>query len=225
MWQFTEASRGIADGCYTLGIPVTGGNVSFYNQTGSTPINPTPVIGVLGVIDDVTRRTSIGFRADAEELFLLGETREEFGGSEWAHVVHDHLGGRPPVVDLAAERALANVLIDGAAFLTAAHDLADGGLAQAVVESCLRGRRGASISLPPHADPFVALFSESAARAIVAVRADDVATLTELAATHGVSMVRLGFTGGEAFEVAGLFAIPVSHLRAASDAPFAAAFG
>ena len=86
MWQFTEAIRGIADGCVALGIPVTGGNVSFYNQTGSTPINPTPVIGVLGVISDVRLRRSIAFAADDEQIFLLGATREEFGGSEWAHV-------------------------------------------------------------------------------------------------------------------------------------------
>jgi phosphoribosylformylglycinamidine synthase len=225
MWQFTEAIRGIADGCYTLGIPVTGGNVSFYNQTGSTPINPTPVIGVLGVIDDVNRRTAIGFRADAEELFLLGATRDEFGGSEWAHVVHGHLGGRPPAVDLEAERSLAAVLVEGAELLTAAHDLADGGLAQAVVESCLRGGHGAAISLPPGADPFVELFSESTARAVVAVRPGDVEALAALAAEHAVPLVRLGFTGGDAFEVAGLFAIPLASLRAASVTPFAAAFG
>jgi phosphoribosylformylglycinamidine synthase II len=224
MWQFTEAIRGIADGCFTLGIPVTGGNVSFYNQTGSTPINPTPVIGVLGVIDDVNRRTAIGFRADAEELFLLGSTRDEFGGSEWAHVVHDHLGGRPPAVDLEAERSLAAVLIEGAELFTAAHDLADGGLAQAVVESCLRGGRGASISLPIGSDPFVELFSESVARAVVAVRPDDVEALAALAADRGVPVARLGFTGGEAFEVAGLFAIPLASLRVASRAPFANAF-
>jgi phosphoribosylformylglycinamidine synthase II len=225
MWQFTEAIRGIADGCFTLGIPVTGGNVSFYNQTGSTPINPTPVIGVLGVIDDVTRRTAIGFRADAEELFLLGETRDEFGGSEWAHVVHGHLGGRPPAVDLEAERALGNVLVEGADLMTAAHDLSDAGLAQAVVESCLRGGRGASISLPADVDPFVSLFSESVARAVVSVRADDVPALTALAARHGVPLTRLGFTGGDAFEVAGVFAIPLADLRAAARATFAAAFG
>src|SRR5450432_254921 len=130
MWQFTEAIRGIADGCLELGIPVTGGNVSFYNQTGSTPINPTPVIGVLGVIDDVSTRRSIAFWADGEVIFLLGTTRDEFGGSEWAHVAHSHLGGRPPVVDFAAERALAALLVEAArdGVVAAAHDVSDGGL-------------------------------------------------------------------------------------------------
>src|SRR5207237_1501206 len=106
MWQFAEAVRGLADGCRELGIPVTGGNVSLYNQTGDTAVLPTPVAAVLGVIDDVTRRTPVGWDDEGLRLFLLGTTREELSGSEWAHVVHDHLGGLPPQVDLAAERAL-----------------------------------------------------------------------------------------------------------------------
>ena len=101
MWQFAEACRGLKDGCVELGIPVTGGNVSLYNQTGETAILPTPVVAVLGVIEDVTRRTPTGFGADrASRVLLLGETREELSGSEWAHVVHGHLGGLPPQVDL-----------------------------------------------------------------------------------------------------------------------------
>jgi phosphoribosylformylglycinamidine synthase II len=225
MWQFTEAIRGIADGCLELGIPVTGGNVSFYNQTGSTPINPTAVIGVLGVIDDVSTRRSIAFAADGEVIFLLGTTRDEFGGSEWAHVVHGHLGGHPPLVDFAAERALAALLVEAArdGVMAAAHDVSDGGLAQAVVESCLRGGRGARISLP--GDPFVALYSESAARAVVAVRADKVPALITIAAAHGVPLVELGTTGGETLEFVDLFATPISVLRAASESTFPALFG
>ncbi len=107
MWQFAEAVRGLADGCQELGIPVTGGNVSLYNQTGTTAILPTPVVAVLGVIDDVTRRTPAGFAEADAVVLLLGETREELSGSEWANVVHGHLGGLPPVVDLDAERRLA----------------------------------------------------------------------------------------------------------------------
>ena len=110
MWQFAEACRGLADGCRELGLPVTGGNVSFYNQTGDVAILPTPVVGVLGVLEDVTRRTPIGFADEGDVIYLLGRTRDELGGSEWAHEVHAHLGGRPPVVDLDAERALADVL-------------------------------------------------------------------------------------------------------------------
>ena len=104
MWQFAEAVRGLADACAVLGVPVTGGNVSLYNQTGSTAVLPTPVVGVLGVLDDVARRTPSGFRIPGEMIYLLGTTHDEFGGSEWAHIVHGHLGGLPPAVDLAAER-------------------------------------------------------------------------------------------------------------------------
>ena len=172
MWQFREAVRGLADGCAQLGIPVTGGNVSFYNQTGDRPILPTPVVGVLGVIEDVARRVRPGFSRDGDVIVLLGATREEFGGSEWAHVAHGHLGGRPPAVDLAAEQRLARLLAAAAAdgLLTSAHDLSDGGLAQALVESCLIGGAGAMIDGLPRVDRFVALFSESAARVLVTVR-------------------------------------------------------
>ena len=126
MWQFSQAVRGLADGCAELGIPVTGGNVSFYNQTGSTAILPTPVVGVLGVLDDVGRRLRTAFGTEqGETLILLGDTRDEFDGSVWAQVTADHLGGRPPAVDLQRERLLADVLAaasrDG--LVSAAHDL------------------------------------------------------------------------------------------------------
>ncbi len=106
MWQFAQAVRGLGDACAALDVPVTGGNVSFYNQTGDVAIHPTPVVGVLGVHDDVGNRVSIGFATSGASIVLLGQTRAEFGGSAWAHVVHGHLGGRPPEVDLAAERRL-----------------------------------------------------------------------------------------------------------------------
>src|SRR3954471_7083817 len=113
MWQFAEAVRGLADGCQALGVPVTGGNVSLYNQTGDSAILPTPVVAVLGVVHDVRRRTPTGFVQPGDAVVLLGRTREELSGSEWAHVLHDHLGGMPPEVDLEAEGVLADVLVEG----------------------------------------------------------------------------------------------------------------
>ncbi len=152
MWQLAEAVRGLADGCKTLGIPVTGGNVSLYNQTGSSPINPTPVIGVLGVHDDVRQRVGTRFAADGAWIVLLGSTREEFGGSAWAHVVHLPLGGRPPAVDLAAEQNLAALMAaaGAAGVLASAHDLSEGGLAVALRHEVLAlraGRVGCRVSL------------------------------------------------------------------------------
>ncbi len=221
MWQFAEATRGLAVGCRELGLPITGGNVSFYNQTGDDPILPTPVIGVLGVIDDVRRRVGIGFDRPALTLFLLGETRDELDGSEWAHVVHGHLGGRPPLVDLAAERRLADVLATAAesGLLAAAHDLSEGGVAQALVESCLRHGFGARIELGEDVDPFVALFSESAARAIVAVADEHLADFQDRCTATGVVHQRIGTTteaGPDAtFELVDQFTIPLADLHTA----------
>ncbi|MDQ2755472.1 MAG: phosphoribosylformylglycinamidine synthase subunit PurL [Actinomycetota bacterium] len=171
MWQFRESVRGIAEGCKTLGIPVTGGNVSFYNQTGDVAIHPTPVIGVLGVLEDVSVRTGSGFTVDESRVFLLGETRDELDASEWSHVVHGHLGGVPPRVDFAHEMALSAVLQEGAAagWFTTAHDLSQGGLAQTLAESVLRHGVGVQVSLEGvGVDPFTALFSESTGRVVVA---------------------------------------------------------
>ena len=213
MWQFAEACRGLKDACVELGIPVTGGNVSLYNQTGETAILPTPVVAVLGVIEDVTRRTPTGFPAAGHQVLLLGETREELSGSEWAHVVHGHLGGTPPEVDLAAERALSELLVEATGVLSSAHDLSDGGLAQALVESCLRNGIGVRVEL--EGDPFVALFSESAGRVLVTVTPDDEERLFELAADHGVPITSLGQTRGDVLSVTGLFDVPLEELRTA----------
>ncbi len=213
MWQFAEACRGLKDGCLELGIPVTGGNVSLYNQTGGTAILPTPVVAVLGVMEDVRRRTPSAFPAADEPVYVLGETRDELSGSEWAHVVHGHLGGRPPVVDLLAERALATLLHDGVGLLTSAHDLSDGGLAQAAAESALRN--GIGVTIGPSDDSFVQLFSESAARCLVTVRPDDTGALEAMAGALGVPIQRVGTTGGDALTVEGAFSIPLDELRTA----------
>ncbi len=227
MWQFAEAVRGLADGCQTLGIPVTGGNVSFYNQTGTTPILPTPVVGVLGVLDDVARRTPVGFRHEGDMIFLLGQTRDELGGSSWAHLEHGHLGGRPPRVDLDAERELAEVLVaasrDG--LVEAAHDLSNGGLAITLVEACLRGGTGARIVLPEGVDPFVGLFSESAARAVVAVSRSEELRRRDMCVARGVPVARIGVVLGSALEVQDQFIVAVDELRAAHQSAFPALFG
>jgi phosphoribosylformylglycinamidine (FGAM) synthase-like enzyme len=197
--------------------------VSLYNQTGETAILPTPVVAILGVIDDVTRRTPTGFQAEGDAVFLLGETREELSGSEWAHVVHGHLGGLPPRVDLEAERALSELLAAGVGLLTSAHDLADGGLAQTLAESCLRNGVGASIRVG--GDAFVGLFAESAARVLVTVTADRADDLVALAETHGVPVVPIGRTGGDALVVADQFEIPVVELRETWTVTLPAALG
>jgi len=227
MWQFAEAVRGLADACLELGVPVTGGNVSFYNQTGDTAILPTPVIGVLGVIDDVSTHLSHAIDADGLTLVLLGTSKDEFDGSEWAHVVHQHLGGLPPAVDLDAERRLADVLVEAArgGAVTAAHDVSDGGLVQTVIEMCLRGNRGARLTI--EGDAFTALFSESVARAVVAVRDDQVAPLMTLAAGSGLPVSVIGSTGGDSLTVdagADSFTLTLDGIRTAHTATLPALF-
>jgi phosphoribosylformylglycinamidine synthase len=225
MWQFAEATRGLADGCLELGVPVTGGNVSFYNQTGATAINPTPVVGVLGVIDDVRKRVPSGFISDDDVVLLLGQTDDELDGSEWAWVEHGHLGGVPPRVRLAAERALGDVIraAAGQHLLTTAHDLSDGGLAQALVDAVLLQGVGVHVTLAD--DAFVSLFSESSARAVVTCPDAAVAGLVALVADSGVPVARLGRCGGDELVVEGEFAIAVDALRAASEDVLPALFG
>jgi phosphoribosylformylglycinamidine synthase len=232
MWQFAEAVRGLADGCAELGIPVTGGNVSFYNQTGAAAIHPTPVVGVLGVLDDVRQRVPMGFEHDGDVILVLGETRAELSGSEWAWVTHNHLGGIPPRVDLAAERALAQLLSKAArvGHLTAAHDVSDGGIAQALVEACLRRGMGAHIALPDEftsgSDPFVFLFSESAGRALVSVPRGHEKAFTALCDERGVPWTAIGMVDQacDALDIRGQFSIALGELREAYTGTLPALF-
>ncbi|MEU6114043.1 phosphoribosylformylglycinamidine synthase subunit PurL [Streptomyces sp. NPDC047117] len=219
MWQFAEAIRGLADGCRQLGTPVTGGNVSLYNQTGEAAIHPTPVVAVLGVIDDVARRTPVAFAEEGQLLYVLGDTRDELSGSAWAQVVHDHLGGLPPQVDLERERLLAEILISASrdGMIDAAHDLSDGGLVQALVESCLKGGNGARIVVPEGQDPFVTLFSESAGRAVVSVPRSEELRFTDMCGARGLPATRIGVVDGDSLDVQGQFSIALSELRTAHE--------
>lgn len=230
MWQFSQAVRGLAEGCAALGIPVTGGNVSFYNQTGSTAILPTPVVGVLGVIDDVGRRIPTGLGTEpGETLMLLGDTRDEFDGSVWAQVTADHLGGLPPKVDLDRERLLVEVLRSASrdGLVSAAHDLSEGGLAQAVVEAALAGETGCRIVLPEDADPFVQLFSESAGRVLVAVPRTEESRFRSMCEARGLPAVRIGVVdqASDELEVQGLFTVSLAELRETSESVLPRLFG
>jgi len=237
MWQFAEAVRGLADGCLELGVPVTGGNVSFYNQTGDTAILPTPVVGVLGVIDDVERRTPMAWGPDGELIYVLGVTRDEVAGSEWAHL-QGHLGGLPPVVDLQHEKVLAEILVAGSrdGMLTAAHDVSDGGIAQALVEMALRSGVGARMWIPDAIDPFVFLFSESAGRAVVVVPRSEEMRFTEMCAARGMAAERIGVVdsglgadagysaGTQVLAINDLFTLTLDELREAHERTLPALF-
>jgi phosphoribosylformylglycinamidine synthase len=201
MWQFKQATNGLADGCLELGIPVTGGNVSFYNQTGDTAIFPTPVVGVLGVIDDVARRIPSGWQDEGNNIYLLGITKDELDGSVWSEVVHDHLGGKPPVVDLDFEKRLAE-LLHGASLqglVASATDLSEAGLAQALTESVLRFNMGARVWISELCerdgiDRTSALFSESTGRVLVSVGREDDVKFVGLCDARNIPVLRIGVT-------------------------------
>lgn len=228
MWQFREAVHGLADGAKELGIPVSGGNVSFYNQTGDTPILPTPVVGVLGVIEDVHNAIGhdLGTVPEDEVLYVLGATEAEFGGSIYQQVTTGELKGMPPRVDLANEQRLANFFV-GNTLLTAAHDVSEGGLAQTLVELALRSGRGLDLDLSGvHEDLHAALFSESASRAVVATTADRADSVERLAAEAGVPCVRIGGTvEGRTLRVGEALEVSLDELRAAWEATLPELFG
>ncbi|KKI16904.1 MULTISPECIES: phosphoribosylformylglycinamidine synthase subunit PurL [unclassified Leucobacter] len=236
MWQFSRSVEGLSDACLALEVPVTGGNVSLYNQTGDTPIHPTPVVGVLGIIDDVARRIPSGWQDQGEHLYLLGTTRDELDGSAWAETVHQHLGGRPPVAVLDDERALAELLHAAAqgGLLSAAVDLSEGGLAQALTDGALRFGVGARVWIDEivsrdGVDATAALFSESQARVLVAVPHEEEVKFRGLCEGRGFPVLRIGVTdraGDEAsIEVQDRFELPLAELRAASQATLPERFG
>ena len=233
MWQFSKAVEGLSDACLELGVPVTGGNVSFYNQTGDVPIHPTPVVAVLGTIDDVARRLPSGWQDAGENLYLLGTTALELDGSAWAGVIHDHLGGLPPKVDLQGEKALAGLLSAAAheGLATSAHDLADGGLSQALAEAVLRFGVGARVWLGEieerdGVDTATALFSESTGRVLVSVAREDDVKFLGLAEGRGVPVLRIGVTDDSAeLEIQDVFTAGIDELRTAHRAPLSTHFG
>jgi len=241
MWQFEQAVTGLADACLDMGTPVTGGNVSFYNQTADVAIHPTPVVGVLGVIDDVNRRTPMAWQEDGELIYLLGDTADELAGSEWAHEIHAHLGGMPPALDLNKERTLAEILVAGSrdGMLSAAHDVSDGGVVQALVEMSLRANIGARTWVPDEIDPFVFLWSESATRAVVVVPRSEEMRFSAMCEARGFTSTRIGVVDSQigtehgisdqALRIENVYGadvtVALSELRDASEKTLPALFG
>jgi phosphoribosylformylglycinamidine synthase II len=214
MWGFHETIRGMADACRALGTPITGGNVSFYNEAGDSAIWPTPVVGMVGLLDDYRLRTGAAFRPGSV-IYLLGETFAELGGSEYAEVVLGSVSGRPPGFDPDREAALVGFLTEAAGgdLLAAAHDCSDGGLAVALAECAMAGDCGFAVSLPADLPPHVELFSESASRAVIAVDPWRAGAVEALAADREVPFARMGETGGPRMVFGDVFEASVSAAR------------
>ena len=219
MWEFAESIRGMADACRRLGTPVTGGNVSFYNESGGSAIWPTPIVGMLGLIEDYRLLVQPGFPGAGLLVYLLGETFPELGGSEFAQVALRSVSGHPPALDLAREASLHQMLLEAARgdLLASAHDCSDGGLAVALAESALAGDTGFAVSLPGDEPWYVALFSESASRAVVSVAPEKVEAVEALASAHHLPLSRIGETGGPGMVFDSLLEIMVEDARSAHE--------
>ena len=206
MWQFVEAVEGLAEACRALDIPITGGNVSLYNETDGRAIYPTPIIGVVGLIDDANRALARRFRQAGDEIVLFGEGFGELGGSEYLKAIHGLVRGTPPALDLVRERALISLLTKAASagLLQSAHDCSDGGIAITLAESAFdSGGVGLEVDVPAAASGVAGtLFGESASRAVVTVRPNDRQALMAMAAAIGVPALAIGRTGGPAIRIA-----------------------
>ncbi|MSR36460.1 MAG: phosphoribosylformylglycinamidine synthase subunit PurL [Gemmatimonadetes bacterium] len=200
-YQLREAVAGMAEACLAFETPVTGGNVSLYNETEGAPIYPTPVIGMVGVVEDVERVCRHAFTTEGDHILLLGTNRDELGGSEYLYVLHDLVAGDPPQVDLMAERQLQHALLAmiGARLLSSAHDCAEGGIACALAESAIGdGLRpmGVEVTLRDDLAPVPLLFGETQGRVVVSCPAGSLATVARIAHDQDVPCAEIGRVGG-----------------------------
>lgn len=193
-WQLEQAADGITEACLALESPVIGGNVSLYNENKTGAIYPTPVIGMVGLIEDLDHITTQSFKQAGDVIVLLGETKAELGGSEFQYTIHGVTEGRPPQIDLNVEKALQQTVLTAIRnqIVQSAHDLSDGGFAVALAESCISGAKGATVDVSTELRPDMALFSESQSRILLSVSAGDVNELQQLAEAAGVPMQVLG---------------------------------
>ncbi len=200
-WQFKRCVEGLADACREFGLPVVSGNVSFYNETPETAVYPTPVLGVVGVLDDVRRHCTTGFKRAGDVILLLGETQEDLGGTEYLKRIHGQVTGRPPALDLDREKRVQSACLAAVreGLAASAHDCSDGGLAIALAECCMAGHMGAKITLPGDASVRLdaRLFGESASRIVLSASPENAERIQRLAADEGAPVCVLGEAGGD----------------------------
>jgi phosphoribosylformylglycinamidine synthase len=211
MWQLVEAIEGIAEACRALEVPITGGNVSLYNETEGRAVFPTPVLGVVGLIEDASKAVDRVFRAEGRSIVLLGENAGELGGSEYQKVVWGQVRGTPPTLDLARERALQALLVRGISdgLIESAHDCSEGGFAVAIAECCFDSAGigavvdvpAAGLGAPGVPELSATLFGETASRAVISVRNDDADRVLAMAAEFDMPAAVIGTTGGPRLQI------------------------
>ncbi|MSP40622.1 MAG: phosphoribosylformylglycinamidine synthase subunit PurL [Deltaproteobacteria bacterium] len=219
MWQFAEVIQGMRDACIALNVPVVSGNVSFYNETDGVPIHPTPTVGMVGILDKVSKVVTPWFKTTGDVVVLLGRTRDELGGSEYLKSLHGLTKGTPPWIDLKLELAVQNCCleaIDGS-LLRSAHDVSDGGLAVALAECCVGGPDkplGVRIETQEMIRGDALLFSESQSRIVVSLKEANVDGLKEIAERRHVPLQVIGTVGGARLTIQPLLQIAVEELKA-----------
>ncbi|MEA1973563.1 MAG: AIR synthase related protein, partial [Candidatus Cloacimonadota bacterium] len=217
-WTFTEAIRGMRDACLAFDTPVTGGNVSFYNENPQTAIYPTPTIGMLGLIQDVEKVVTQEFKDEGDQIILLGKRSNEIGGSEYLKIIHDKITGNPPQVNLEQEKNLHKVFLEIADknLANSAHDCSDGGLAVALSESCFKqnGKNvGVTINLDYQYRKDFELFGESHSRIIMTAKKENIVEISNICSKNNFNFEIIGEVGGSKIKVNNLINIAVKDLR------------
>jgi len=216
-WTFAEAIAGMGEACRVLETPVTGGNVSFYNQDPNRTVYPTPVIGMLGVLDDIDQATPSHFQADGDWVYSIGETNEEIGGSEYLKLITGKVTGEPPALDLPTEKKIQQFVLSliKSGIIEACHDCSEGGLGVALAEMCIGNiekPRGFKLQAPFSMRPDLFLFSESQSRFVVEVKPQLAYKLDETAKKENIPLTKLGTIGGSALSFAPHFDLPLENL-------------
>jgi phosphoribosylformylglycinamidine synthase len=216
-WTFHEAVRGVADACRAFKVPVISGNVSFYNESFGQPIYPTPTVGLVGVLEDASKRVTMAFKDAGDVIVLLGETDAELGGSEYLSTVHGIIAGMPPAIDMADELRIHQALLVAidAGLVKSAHDCSEGGIAVALAESAIAGGLGASLALDDDLAPVFSLFSETQGRIVLTIAEDAAESLTDLLVVYGVPFSVIGEVGGDRLTIEDKLDLPLGDLRLA----------
>ncbi len=218
-WTFHEAVRGMADACRAFGVPVISGNVSFYNESFGQPIYPTPTVGLVGLLDDVSKHATVAFKDEGDVVVLVGESLEELGGSEYLKVEHGLVAGRPPALDLELERDVQSAVRDAirAGLVKSAHDCSEGGIAVTLAESCMAGGIGADVHLDDELHPAASLFGETQSRIVVTVAEDAAEPFVALLGERQVPYAVLGTVGGERLVIGEKLDVSLDEMRDAFE--------
>ena len=218
-WQFAQSVAGIGEACRALNTPVTGGNVSFYNESETYQVYPTPVIGMLGIIEDLKYITPSAFQRNGDFVYLLGETFEEIGGSEYLKVIHNKIDGKPPNLNLSLEKKIQDTVLSAihAGYVKSAHDISDGGLAVALAECCICDQtypHGLVANVTTHLRPDVVCFSESQSRFVISVAPADQKNCENLLNKKQVPWQMIGTVGGNTYRLNGYFSMNLDEIMA-----------